>query len=128
MSDMVPEIDKLRKMLDKAGIPYENRVEYIEDDVDTYVKLYGEAGKYRWNQVIYGLSTLPQGYTFPWKFDAIWQRGSCGAMAGLIEAYGPLGRDKEGLPREMTAQEAFDIIKADYEKERGKEDKTHGGT
>lgn len=128
MSDMVPEIDKLRKMLDKAGIPYKNRIELAEDDVDTYVKLYGEAGKYRWNQVIYGLSTLPKENLFTWKFDAIWQCGSYGAGAGLIEAYGPLGRDKEGLPREMTAKEAFDIIMADYMKERGKEDKTHGGT
>lgn len=128
MSDMVPEIDKLRKLLDKAGIPYINRVELAKDDVDIYVKMYGEAGKYTWNQVIYGECTLPQETPFPWKFDAIWQRGSYGAMAGLIEAYGALGWDKQENPREMTAQEAFDIIKADYEKERGKEDKTDGGT
>ena len=46
MSDMVPEIDKLRKLLDKAGIPYKNRVQLAEDDEDIYVKMYGEAGKY----------------------------------------------------------------------------------
>lgn len=125
---MVPEIDKLRKLLDKAGIPYINRVVLAEDDVDIYVKMYGEAGKYTRNQVMYGECTLSKESLFPWKFDAIWQRGSYGAMAGLIEAYGTLGWDKQENPREMTAQEAFDIIKADYEKERGKEDKTDGGT
>ena len=128
MSDKVPEIDKLRKLLDKAGIPYKNRVQLAEDDEDIYVKMYGEAGKYTRNQVIYGECTLPQETPFPWKFDAIWQRGSFGAMDGLIETYGPLGWDKREEPREMTAQEAFDIIMADYKKERGKEDKTHGGT
>jgi len=113
MSNTVLEIDKLRKLLDEAGIPYESVIvpETLEPEI--HQKLYGEAGKFRRNQVIYGRN--PEEPTLV-KFDAIWQCGSYGAAQGLIETYHELGMDSKGQPRVMTAQEAFEIIKADWEK------------
>ena len=103
------ELDKLRKMLDDAKIPYES-YQKIWDDMPPY-NTDGEVGKYARNQVKYGV------YDRQWKLDGICQWGSYGAEEGLIETYGPLGVDENGEPMVMTAQEVFDIIKADWEKE-----------
>ena len=102
------EIDELRRMLTDAGIPFES---YIEESKTPrfYATEYGEAGKYDRNQVIYG--RCEEG----WKFDAIWHYGSYGAKEGLLETYGRLGVDGKNNPRVMTAREAFEIIKADWE-------------
>ncbi|MCR4622652.1 MAG: hypothetical protein K5663_11285 [Clostridiales bacterium] len=115
MTTKTLEIDKLRKLLDEAGIPYESVIvpETLEPEI--HKKLYGEAGKFRRNQVIYGRNPKEPVLV---KFDAIWQCGSYGAAQGLIETYHELGVDSKGNPRVMTAQEAFEIIKADWEKER----------
>lgn len=119
------ELDKLRKMLDEAKIPYES---YQEEWVG-YMPPYnfsGEAGKYRKNQVIYGKYDIPERYQdiyndeyniYDWKIDGICHYGSHEAEKGLIETYGDLGTDENGEPMVMTAQEVFDIIKADWEEE-----------
>ena len=103
------EIDELRRMLMDAGIPFESRIEESKFPRSCATELFGAAGKYDRNQVIYGRREKG------WKFDAIWQYGSYGAKEGLLETYGPLGVDDEGNPRVMTAREAFEIIKADWE-------------
>lgn len=108
------EIDKLRKLLTDAEIPFENYIEEVKTPRFRATE-YGEAGKYDRNQIIYGRTGAS------WKFDAIWQYGSFGAAEGLIETYGQLGVDEDEYPSTMTAQEAFEIIKADWEKTGGKE-------
>ena len=109
------ELDKLRIMLTEAKIPYENYVEgvscyYSDEAKQNFIALYGEAGKYSLNQVVYGRSK--NGKT--WKFDGICNKGSYGAKQGLIETYGELGVDKTHEPRVMTADEAFAIISAHW--------------
>lgn len=76
------ELDELRDMLTKAGIPYEDEIEPMTDErlISQELKeLYGEAGKWRRNQVIYGRTGHNE-----WKWDGIWQYGSYGAKEGLI--------------------------------------------
>lgn len=113
------ELDKLRAMLDAENIPYESIVEKwadnewfskVADSMKKVMPMYGEAGQYIRNQIIYGQTGKNE-----WKFDGICQYGSYGAAEGLIETYGQLGWDKEHNPRVLTAQEAFDIIKGDYD-------------
>lgn len=110
------ELDKLREMLDKAGIPYETfqqaheRPEYVPYAKD----LYGEAGQWALNQVVYGRNGEDPQF---WKFDAICQFGSYGCGKGLIECWGELGSDADGEPRVLTAVEAFAIISKDYHSE-----------
>ena len=116
------ELDKLRKMLRDAGIPFEDYQEkhpfYSENAVLDSIKMYGpEASRYSRNQIIYGRNSEDGMY---WKFDAICQYGSYGAKDGLIETYGELGVDSDGEPRVMTAKEAFKIIKNDWKKEKNK--------
>ena len=53
-----------------------------------------------------------------WLFDGVCQYGSYGAKNGMIEAYGELGHDASGNPQVMTAEEAFAIIKADWDERR----------
>ena len=111
-------LDRLRKMLDDAHIPYESKIELMKDKKinEEYEKFmideYGESGRYWWNQIIYGRYKD----SGDWKFDAIFHHGSYGSESGLIETYGELGEDEHGEPRVMTAEEAFEIIKNDYEK------------
>lgn len=104
------ELDKLEQMLMKAGIPFERIEEVYFDEYDLFKERYGEAGKWRRNQIIYGRYSHGG-----WKFDAICQFGSCGAKDGLIETYGELGIDEGCEPRVMTADEAFEIIRKDWE-------------
>lgn len=113
------ELDKLRQMLDEAHIPYESKVELVEDKKwidDDYKKFmleeYGDAGDYWWNQVIYGKRALHD-----WKLDAIFHHGSYGSKNGLLETYGELGVGEDGEPRVLTAEEVFEIIKNDYERD-----------
>lgn len=116
------EIDKLRLMLKEAEIPFES---FVEDMPEELKKIrtwgmhdYGMAAQYDRNQIIYGRD--PENI-HNWRFDAIWQYGSYGAAEGLIETYGQLGVDEDRNPRTMTAQEAFEIIKADWEETGGRE-------
>ena len=48
------ELDKLRKMLDDAKIPYKSYQNPWGGDISSLDNWYGEAGKYARNQVIYG--------------------------------------------------------------------------
>lgn len=107
------ELDKLRKMLDEAKIPYENYQELhrFPEFVPHAVDLYGEAGQWSRNQIVYGRNGEDPQF---WKFDAICQFGSWGCGKGLIECWGELGGDNGGDPRVMTAEEAFAIIFKDY--------------
>lgn len=107
------ELDKLRKMLDEAKIPYENYQELhrFPDFVPPAWNLYGEAGKWERNQIVYGRNHYAPQF---WKFDAIYQYGSYGCDRGFIECWGELGSDNDGEPRVMTAEEAFAIIFKDY--------------
>ena len=108
-------MDKLREMLDTAGIPYESRIEMNENILQPIVC---EADKFMRNQIVYGrdkgtggLSTLG---SWSWKFDAIYQWGSYGKTENKVETYGELGRDENGEPMVMTAEEAFKIIADDF--------------
>ena len=109
------ELDKLRKMLRDADIPFEDYQErehlYSEALLDSIMRLGPEANRYSRNQIIYGRNSEDGMY---WKFDAIYQYGSLGD--GFIETYGELGVDSDGEPRVMTAEEAFKIIKSDWER------------
>ena len=112
------ELDKLRKMLRDADIPFEDYQEqkpfYSESAVLNSIEMYGpEASRHSRNQIIYGRNSEDRMY---WKFDAIYQCGSYGAKEGLLETYGELGVDSDGEPRVMTAEEAFEIIKSDWER------------
>ena len=114
------ELDKLRRMLKRSGIPFEDYKElrsnnnYLSND--SLETLYGEAGKYSRNQIIYGRNKKDYFKSENcWKFDGICQYGSFGAKEAMIETYGSLGVDSQGEPRVMTAKEAFDIIKRDYD-------------
>ena len=115
------ELDKLRIMLEEAEIPYENRIELntlFNKYVSIYLKVSGSAAHFSRNQIIYG--RIPNTRN-DWKFDGICQYGSYGADEGMIETYGSLGSDEEGQPRVMTAAEAFEIIKKDYEESKNEE-------
>ncbi len=108
------ELEKLRCMLVEANIPFEYYYEVWSDEdcIDSLKKIYGEFGRYKRNQIIYGR----HGDTNTWKFDAILQAGSYSCNLGLIETYGDLGTYDTGEPRVMTAEKAFEIIQKDWEK------------
>lgn len=108
------ELDKLRAMLDEAGIPYESyQKEWPQEQIEMTPELF--KGNARWiqNQIVYGREDA-----IAWKLDGICQYGSYGVAQGLIETYGKLGADAEGDPLVLTAAEAFEIIKEDWEKNR----------
>lgn len=111
------ELDKLRQMLTDAGIPFEStKEEWPQEAPDIYfVRSECEADKYRINQVIYG-RYKDERRKYSWKFDAILQWGSFDRHLGLLETFGDLGTTKGGDPLTMTAENAFEIIKTDYEK------------
>ncbi len=105
-------LDRLRKMLNEAKIPYES---YQEKWPDGLQLLYGwdkgEGAQWQRNQIVYGRNNQDG-----WKFDAIFQYGSWGREKNLVETYGELGVDQDGNPRVMSAETAFYIIKKDWNK------------
>lgn len=109
-------IDRLRKMLDEANIPYESYCETYEDRLKDYVfddlkpTIECEADNYCRNQIIVGRNKSTKTRT-SWLFDAIYQYGSCGRHEDMLETYGEFGSDDNGEPNVMTPQEAFNIIK-----------------
>ena len=106
------ELDKLREMLKEAEIPYEDYQELRleEEDLIYWLKHSGENGKYKRNQIIYGRYSKSD-----WLFDAVCQGGSYGSKESLVESYGDLGVDTEGNPMVLTAEQAFEIIKKDWD-------------
>ena len=108
------ELDKLREMLTKAGIPYEDEIEPMTEQKlikPELANICGEAGRKWWlNRVIYGRDGES------WLWDGICQYGSCGAAEGMIDSFGELGVDEEHNPKVVTAEEAFAVIKADYDR------------
>lgn len=108
------EIDKLRDMLDTAGIPYESYIKEANEDTLYLSSLLQptecEAEKYMRNQIVYGRYEE----TGHWKFDAIYQIGSYGRTENKVETYGELGVDEDGEPMVMSAEEAFRIIEDDF--------------
>lgn len=100
-------IDKLREMLDTAGIPYESSIEMNENILQP---IECEADRYMRNQIIYGRDIE----TGSWKFDAIYQWGSFGRKENKVETYGELGTDEDGEPMVMSAEEAYKIIANDF--------------
>lgn len=104
-------LDKLRKMLNEAKIPYES---YQEEWSDKWQYAWDKSEGAQWqrNQIIYGRYDNKH----EWKFDAIFQYGSWGREDNLVETYGDLGTDEDGNPRVMSAEEAFSIIKEDWDK------------
>ena len=108
---MKREIDRLRDMLTEAGIPFENRIEYWP--VDCAPPMTCPADVFKRNQLTFGGTN--RGI---WRFSAIYQFGSNGRRYGLLETWGFLGWDKDKKPQVMTAEQAFEIIKRDYEKRR----------
>lgn len=110
------ELDKLREMLDKAEIPYEDiQIEHIPGtELANEAWRYGDAGRWKVNQVIYGRIN-----NRTWLWDGVCQAGSWGAAGGMIESFGKLGRDaRTKAPRVVDAKEAFETIKADYERRK----------
>ena len=107
-------IDKLRDMLKAAGIPYEDRKELTPVvHIPGYSDMRQYPDNYMLNQVIYGRKTANS-----WKLDAIYNFGSFGRYEGLLELWGDL---IPGDPVTATPEEAFEIIKKDWEggKENG---------
>lgn len=113
---MENELDKLRLMLLREGIPFEDiqqkHIPELMKHYDTeYSRMrFGENWIYDRNQIIYGRMS-----DHSWLFDGICQYGSYGAKKGLIETYGELGVDEEHDPMVLTAEEAFAIIKKHWE-------------
>ena len=105
-------LDKLREMLNEAEIPYES---YQEKWPGEWQPAWDKSEASRWprNQIIYGRRYGE------WKFDAVYQYNSWGREKNLVETYGELGADEGGNPRVMTAEEAFSIIKEDWDKTGG---------
>lgn len=113
------ELDKLRKMLDEANIPYESFCITHEEMKRKYPEwvlpmVECEADRYFKNQIVYGRKE----YNNRWLFDAIFKNGSYGRFENLLETYGKYGH-KDGHPMVMSAEEAFAII-SKLEKERTK--------
>lgn len=106
---MQNEIDKLRYMLKSAGIPFESYKEGHNAYTLQYLRVRCKADQYTRNQIIYGRQKSGYG----WKLDAIWQYGSYGREEGLLELWGSM---IEGDPVIATAQEAFELIRKDWEK------------
>lgn len=102
------ELDRLRDMLKGAGIPF---ISYQEEHPKGFVgsELFGEAGRWSRNQVVYGGEAYHRRYGH-YLWDGICQYGSYGAAQGLIETYGTLGCDRHHEPRILTAKQAFDVI------------------
>lgn len=110
MNGHIGEMKKLIKMLLEARIPFEHIVQYsFFEFMKDNIEMHGEAGKYARNQIVY---YRPDGTRV---FDCILQGGSYGCEEGMLEAYGELGVDEEDNPKVMTAEEAFEIIKKDWE-------------
>lgn len=110
------ELDKLRAMLDEAGIPYDSiKEEWSQEIKDAIPDYYIGNNRYCHNQIVYGAAQNGL-----WKLDGICQMGSYGASEGLIETYGKLGTDAEGDPLVLRADDVFQIIKEDWEKEKEK--------
>lgn len=106
------ELDRLRAMLDEAGIPYDSiQEEWRQDIKDAFPAYYEGNNRFMKNQIIYGATSD----LHDWKLDGICQMGSYGANEGLIETYGPLGTDAEGDPLVLRADDVFQIIKEDWE-------------
>ncbi len=106
------EMKKLIKMLLEAKIPFEHIVQYSSFEfIKDNIEMFGEAGRYMRNQINY---YQPDGTRV---FDCILQYGSYGCEEGMLETYCELGVDEDGEPRVMTAEEAFEIIKKDWEKQ-----------
>lgn len=104
------ELDKLREMLNEAGIPYESvQREFSPEVISIFPEYYNGARKYSHNQIVYGRNDNS------WKIDGICQMGSYGVEQGLIETYGELGVDAEGDPLVLRAEDVFQIIKEDWE-------------
>lgn len=103
-------LDKLRKMLNEAKIPYESYQEKWSDYLQTLLLDKADGAQWMRNQIIYGRYDQSG-----WKFDAIFQYGSLGRLKNLVETCGDLGVDDDG-PRVMSAKKAFYIIKKDWDK------------
>ena len=97
-------MDKLREMLDTAGIPYESNITKVNENI---LSIECEAERYMRNQIVYGRDKE----TGNWKFDAIYQIGSYGRTENKVET---LGTDEDGEPMVMSAEEAFKIIADDF--------------
>ena len=104
---MKNEIDKLRDMLKCAGIPFESYIEGHNCYILQYLHVRCMADNYTRNQIIYGRND--EG----WKLDAIYQYGSYGREENKLELWGDM---IEGDPITATAQEAFEMIRKDWEK------------
>lgn len=105
---MQNEIDKLRGMLSRAGIPFESYIDGHNAYTLQYVHIRCLADNYDRNQVIYGRYAQTG-----WKLAAIFQYGSYGRTENKLELWGDL---IEGDPIIATAQEAFEMIRKDWEK------------
>lgn len=108
-------LDKLRILLTEAGIPHENYKEKWPGQ--TLIGL-GPSDMNQWlrNQVIYGENYDEEGNSVNWKFDAIYHFGA-NSDHHFLECWGTLIEDG---PKSIGVKEAFNIIKADWEKSNGK--------
>lgn len=103
------ELDKLRQMLTDAKIPFISYQERRPEYNFFRPEIFGEAGRWSRNQVIYGGEAYCRRYGH-YLWDGICQYGSYGAGNGLIETYGTLGWDNRHEPKIVTARQAFKTI------------------
>lgn len=99
------EITKLRAMLDKAGIPHEDR-DYMNTGGIDYQTLYPEAG----DKAIY--SVIFNKYSYGYED---------GALEIAYKPYMESGRNvSDGIQGWLSAEEVFKKIKKDWEKHNGR--------
>ena len=105
-------IEDLHNRLEEAGIPHVWRQElndgYEPDSICSHDK-----DRYLTNQILY-----PNGYDC--LFDVVWQLGSWFFDPSCdIESYHELGCDKDGMPRIISVDHAFQIIDKDWQHRKG---------
>lgn len=104
-------IDKLEALLTEAGIPFKRIKKAYSDEYDEFNKLFGEAGRWLRNQIIYDAANPHEPDFADWQLDAVWQAGSYG-LPDMVECWGRLiGAN----PKPMFPEEAFEIIKKHWE-------------
>lgn len=114
---MENELDKLRRMLTKAGIPYHSVERRYEEIGLNPPQRRDEADDYYQNIVAYGLHYDPEIGLNVYTVVAVLHYGSKDRHIGMMELF--IERDGEPLENcTMNALQAFDVINEDY-KEKG---------
>ena len=101
------EFEKLVKMLDEAGIPYER-----DDDADNFVNCFGEEYIKRIKYPKKGVDEV---------CSIVYGRGTYGYPEGLLEICGLLTDEEtkyDIVAGHLTAEDVFSRIKSDHEQHK----------